>query len=94
MTVVRSRVFVVDRREGNTLVVVGDDDRAIDVPAAHVPKSCRVEGAVLRIPLDQDGVPRWEDARRDRAEERQRIADLSQRAEKLRRSDPGGDIVL
>lgn len=90
----RSGMFVVDRREGRTLVIVGDDDRSVDVPVTRVPKTCRVEGAVLRVPIDDAGEPYWEDARRDRGEERRRLAALAKRIKLLGRSDPGGDIVL
>ena len=90
----RTKLFVVDRREEGLLVVVDDENVSMDVEAGRLPKSCRAEGAVLRVPLDDDGVPMWEDARRNRAEERRRIAELSKRVERLRRSDPGGDIVL
>jgi len=90
----RLQIFVIDRREENTLVIVSDDDRSIDVPVTHVPKSCRAEGAVLRVPIGTDGVPQWEKAKRDRAEERRRLAELRKRTDRLRRSDPGGDVVL
>ncbi len=89
-----TRIYVVDRREGRTLVLVDDSDAVVEVPGTDLPKNCRSEGAVLRIPLDQDGQPRWADARRDRAEERRRLEDLARRTERLRRRDPGGDIVL
>lgn len=89
-----SRIYVVDRREGRMLVLVDDDDATVDVPADRLPKACRREGAVLRVPVDAAGDPLWSDARRDRAEEARRLADLARRAERLRRSDPGGDVVL
>lgn len=89
-----SRVYVVDRREGRMLVLVDDDDASVDVVASRLPKACRGEGAVLRVPLDAAGNPVWADARRDRPEEERRLADLARRAARLRRSDPGGDVVL
>jgi hypothetical protein len=89
-----SRTFVVDRREGRMLVLVGDDATAVDVPASRVPKSCRGEGSVLRVPLDDDGVPLWSESVRDHPEEKRRRADLANREKRLRSSDPGGDIVL
>ena len=88
------RIYVVDRREGATIVMIGDDDRSVDVDAARLPRTCRAEGAVLRVPLGKNGIPVWEDARRDRAEERRRIAEIAKRVKRLRQSDPGGDIVL
>ena len=89
-----SRIYVVDRREGRMLVLVDDDDASVDVEASRLPKQCRSEGAVLRIPLDAAGDPAWAEASRDRAEEQRRLADLARRAERLLRSDPGGDIIL
>lgn len=93
-TAIPSRLFVVDRREGDTLVMIDDEGRTIDVPSARLPKPCRAEGAVVRVAADGEGGLLWETARRDRAEERRRIAELAGRARRLRRSDPGGDIVL
>ena len=87
-------LFVVDRREGRMLVLVADDETTLDVPASRLPRACRAEGAVLRVTRDAAGEPAWEDATRDRAEEARRLADLKRRAERLRRSDPGGDVVL
>ena len=90
----RSTLFVVDRREGAIVVLVDDDDRSIDVHAARLPRACRSEGAVIRVPLAPDGSPDWGRAKRDRQEERRRIAELAARVKRLQRSDPGGDIVL
>ncbi len=87
-------VFVVDRREGDVVVVVDDQGAAIDVAARDLPKGARAEGAVLRVPVDPDGAPRWRDALRDRAEERRRRAEMTERIERLRRTDRGGDIEL
>ena len=89
-----SRIYVVDRREGRMLVLIDDDDASVDVAASRLPKECRAEGAVLRVPLDAAGAPAWTDASRDRAEEELRIADLAKRAQRLLSSDPGGDVVL
>lgn len=89
-----SRIYVVDRREGRMLVLVDDGDVALDLAASRLPRGCRSEGAVLRVPLDAGGNPLWAEARRDRAEEARRVADLTKRAERLRRRDPGGDVVL
>jgi hypothetical protein len=89
-----TRIYVVDRREGDVLVMVDDDDHAVDVSRRTLPKTCRAEGAVLRVPLDTDGSPIWANARRDRIEERRRLSELSKRLERLRRADPGGDVVL
>ena len=88
------RIFVVDRREGRTLVLIADDDASFDVPASRLPKACRTEGAVLRVPIGVDDAPQWADAIRDREEEARRLANLEKRIRRLRRSDPGGDVIL
>ncbi len=90
----QSRIYVVDRREAGMLVMVDDDDRPVDIAATHLPKACRAEGAVVRVPIGEDGAPAWGQAKRDRAEERRRLAEMAKRVKRLRRSDPGGDIVL
>ena len=87
-------IFVVDRREGRTIIVITEDARDIELPASRLPKSCRMEGAVLRVPRDAHGQPAWENAVRDHEEEARRLADLRARVARLRRSDPGGDVVL
>ena len=86
--------FVVDRREGDVVVVTDERGHVTDIAASALPKSARVEGAVLRVPLDEYGAPQWGDAVRDRTEERRRRADLARRQEALRRTDPGGDVEL
>ena len=86
--------FVVDRREGDVLVVTDERGHATDVAASALPKAARAEGAVLRVPLDEYGAPEWGDAVRDRTEERRRRADIARRQDALRRSDPGGDVEL
>ena len=87
-------VFVVDRREGRSVILVADDGTTVEVQASRLPKHCRTEGAVLRVLDDPAGAPDWESAVRDDAEEARRVADLRTRVERLRRSDPGGDVVL
>ena len=76
------------------LVLVSDDESTIDVQASRLPKGCRAEGAVLRVPLDAGDNPVWAEALRDPEEEERRLDDLRKRAERLRRSDPGGDVNL
>jgi hypothetical protein len=65
-----------------------------DVAAALLPPDCRAEGAVLRIPVGANGSPDLSSARRDRDEERRRLADAARRIKKLGQSDPGGDVQL
>jgi hypothetical protein len=87
-------MFAVDRKEGDVVVVVDEDGRVTDVPSVRLPAQARREGAVLRVPLDSAGMPSWEDAVRDRGEERRRRAMMAARIERLKRTDPGGDIEL
>ncbi len=86
--------LVVDRREGKFLVLIGDDDRTMDVPATQLPKDCRAEGVVLDVPLDDRGEPIWKAAARNSAEEVARLREVEERLERLRRTDPGGDVEL
>jgi hypothetical protein len=88
------RVYVVDRREGKVVVLVDDDERTIDVAASLLPKGCRAEGAVLRVPVGRDGTPEWGSAKRDQDEERRRAADAAERIRKLAKNDAGGDVQL
>jgi hypothetical protein len=87
-------MFSVDRKEGEVIVVIDEAGRAIDVPSERMAARARGEGAVLRVPIDSRGKPRWEDAVRDRDEERRRRALMATRIERLKRTDPGGDIEL
>lgn len=87
--------FVVDRIEGKMAVLVADaDERQIDVPRTALPKDARREGTVLRVQLDKTGQLDWSTAEVDRAEEQRRLEEARQRLDKLKASDPGGDISL
>ena len=90
----RFATYVVDRREGDIVILENDSGSTMDVEAALLPRACRAEGAVIRMPLDRDGAPLWAEAVRDREEERRRRAELSRRVARLRESDPGGDVEL
>lgn len=87
-------LFVVDRREGDFLVLVDEAGTAIAVERDRIAPANRVDGAVLRVPFDSEGSPRWSDAVRDRDEEDRRLDEARARVERLRRSDPGGDVAL
>jgi Protein of unknown function (DUF3006) len=86
--------FAVDRRERRIVIVIDDDEVAYDVTASDLPPDCRKEGAVFDAPVGGDGVPRWGEAKRNRDEESRRIREASQRLERLRQRDPGGDVDL
>ena len=88
-------MFAVDRREGGIVVLIADESgEAVEVGARELPAECRREGTVLRVPVGVDGSPEWGRAERDRDEERRRLMELSERVERLKRGDPGGDVVL
>ena len=89
----QSARFVVDRREGRMLVVENEEGVCHDVAAKELPADCRVEGAVLDVPI-AGAVPQWSIAVRNRAEEQRRVADLTSRMNKLRAADAGGDVEL
>jgi len=85
---------VIDRREGNVLVALDDRDTGYEVPLTSLPAPCRREGAVLDVPLDTKGEPRWKDAVRNAEAEAKRLREAHERLERLRRTDPGGDVQL
>lgn len=87
------RIWVVDRIESGMAVVVRDDDaRQKDVPVLVLPAGTR-EGAVLRVPEVQ-GRPVWSHAVADDEMRRERLRQAEEVLQRLRRRDPGGDVVL
>jgi hypothetical protein len=89
----RTVVFVVDRVEGDVVVLIPDEGEAIEVPGSALPGHIG-EGAVIRVPLAEAGTPEWARAERDRDLEDQLIEEGRQRLDRLKRRDPGGDIAL
>lgn len=85
---------VVDRIDNKLAVLVDDTNRAYNVSAAILRRGCRAEGAVLDAPIDDDGKPRWGDARRNWDEERRRLKAAEKQLDKLRDTDPGGDVSI
>ena len=85
---------VVDRIDNKLAVLVDDTNRAYNVAAGILRRGCRAEGAVLDAPIDDDGRPRWSDARRNWDEERRRLNAAENQLDKLRATDPGGDVQL
>jgi hypothetical protein len=82
-------LWVVDRMEGDHVVLLDDEGREAVVPrgALAVPPH---DGMVLRLAPGAD----WAAARHDPAEEQRRRDDARARMERLRGRDPGGDITL
>ena len=91
MSVKRLPIFVVGRRDGAVMVLVDDAGQSTSISANRIPTKARVEGAVLRVKLDASGEPLWEDAVRDRGEERRRRAVAAREARRLERGARGGD---
>lgn len=87
-------LVAVDRSENAIVVLVDDVGASVEIPASRLPSSCNREGAVLRVPIGPDSQPEWNRAQRDRAEEKRRLSVLSDRLDKLRKKDPGGDVSL
>lgn len=86
--------FVVDRREADYFVVVDENGASFDVRSSNLPPQCRHEGAVLDVPQNSNGDPTWQQAKRNRSEEERRLRDAKARLDRLRRTDPGGDVEL
>lgn len=84
--------YVVDRFEGKTAVIVGDDGRSIDVPKRDLPKGAR-EGTVLRVEAKGSLID-WSRAVIDEAERDRRLKLARERLDRLSETDPGGDIAL
>ena len=89
----RVAFYTVDRIERGIAVLVGDDGVGLDVPKRTLPVPVR-EGAVLRVRLHAEGSPDWSSATIDDVERERRITEAGARLERLRRTDPGGDVVL
>jgi hypothetical protein len=89
----REAFYTVDRLEGDVAVLVGDEGVVLDVPRGTLPLKVG-EGVVLRVRLTSEGKPDWSSATRDDAERERRLKEAGQRLERLRKSDPGGDVVL
>ena len=85
--------YTVDRIEGHIVVLVGDDGGALDVPERALPLRVR-EGVVLHVRLAADGSPDWSSATIDPAERERRSKQARETLDRLRRTDPGGDVVL
>ncbi|HEX4628205.1 MAG TPA: DUF3006 domain-containing protein [Gemmatimonadales bacterium] len=85
--------YTVDRMEGEIAVLVADDGAARDVPGHALPMRVAA-GLVLRVRLVANGEPQWSTATIDDTERARRLRQAGERLERLRRTDPGGDVVL
>jgi hypothetical protein len=89
-----TKVFAVDRREGEYIVLIDDEGASLDVSASGLPSACRHEGAIIRVPIDGRGNLIWRSSMRDAGEEKRRIKDAENRLDRLGRSDDGKDVKL
>ena len=86
-------VWVVDRIEAGVGILIADrDGRQADVPVAGLPAGI-AEGTVLRVP-EADGRPVWSEAVADEEARQARLREAEEVLQRLRRRDPGGDVVL
>ena len=89
----RTVVFVVDRVEGDVVVLIPDEGEALELPGSALPRYI-AEGAVIRVPLAEGGTPVWARAERDEGLEDHLLEEGRQRLDRLKKRDPGGDIAL
>ena len=91
-------IFVVDRIEGDRIVLVPDDPSPSETDPQLVLRRYQLppvaEGDVLRVRSTPDGRPDWSSATVDPVLREERLRDAEARLARLRRRDPGGDISL
>lgn len=82
-----------DRVQAGFAVLVGDDnDRPAEVAVGELPRTAG-EGAVLRVPV-RGGEPDWSAAVLDEQLRSERLAETRKKLSRLRKRDPGGDVVI
>ena len=87
-------IWVVDRIEGDTAVLVEDaTGRSLDVLRSLISVSVE-EGTVLRVPVTDEGAPDWRSAVLDEELRQRRLAEARDILEELKTRDPGGDVGL
>lgn len=74
-------------------MLVGDDGVALDVPETMLLVKVH-EGVVLRVRLTAAGTPDWSSATLDPTERERRLEQARETLNRLRQTDPGGDVVL
>ena len=86
--------WVVDRVEGDTVVLVEDGTgRTLEVSRSLISVGVD-EGTVLRVPVTEEGGPDWGSAEPDAELRERRLAEARDVLERLKKRDPGGDVVL
>jgi len=87
-------IWVVDRIEGDTVVLVEDGTgRTLEVSRSLISVSVD-EGTVLRVPATEEGGPDWGSAEPDEELRERRLAEARDVLQALKTRDPGGDVVL
>lgn len=85
--------WVVDRFEGDVVVLVSDAGQVAQTERVALPHSAK-EGTVLRVPRGQGGTIRWSEACVDDEATEERLAEAERVLRELRKRDPGGDVAL
>ena len=87
-------IWVVDRIEGDTAILVEDEThRTLEVARSLISVSVN-EGTVLRVPATAEGDPDWNSAVPDEELRQRRLAEARDILKELKTRDPGGDVVL
>ena len=87
-------IWVVDRIEADTAVLVEDGtSRILEVSRSLISVGID-EGAVLRVPVTEEGGPGWGLAEPDEELRQRRLDEAGDILEQLKKRDPGGDVVL
>lgn len=85
--------YVIDRFEGSTAVIIGDDGREFTAPRRVLPDGS-AEGTVLKLNLDNPVTGDWAAAQIDDAERDRRLKQARRTVDRMKKTDPGGDIEL
>jgi hypothetical protein len=86
-------IYVVDRLERSIAVLVSDSGETVEMPVVELPRELH-EGTVLRVRVGAQNLPDWSSATVDKKEEDQRLKQVKEMLDEMKRSDPGGDISL
>ena len=90
----RQGVWVVDRIEGDTAVLIEDGTgRSLDVARSLMSVSV-AEGTVLRVPITEEGGPDWKSAVLDEELRQRRLAEARNILEELKTRDPDRKSVV
>ena len=87
------RYYVVDRVEGESVVLVSDEGVEVVLPASALPVAAS-PGSVLAVRTTPQRSPDWLTATLDTAERDRRLCEADARLKRLRRRDSGGDVSL